>query len=94
MFANKIAKNIDTENSQSILPLFAPIRRWDRKEDILSWLINQAKYIYSRINSKFLEQKIKAQQVLFLLDGLDELPAKDCSIKDPNATHTDVIPQL
>ncbi|AFY53576.1 putative NTPase (NACHT family) [Rivularia sp. PCC 7116] len=89
MFASKFSQNIDSTNPQSLLPLFAPIRRWDRKEDILNWLINQAKYIYSGINERLLEQKIKAQQVLFLLDGLDELPAKDSSIKDPNAKQRD-----
>ncbi|MBV6622874.1 MAG: NACHT domain-containing protein [Rivularia sp. (in: Bacteria)] len=88
-FAKKIAENIDVENSHSILPLFAPIRRWNRKEDIIAWLANQAQYIYSGIDRRFLERKIKAQQVLLILDGLDELPAKDCSIKDPNAKQHD-----
>ena len=88
-FLKKIATKLKNEGSKSLLPLFAPIRRWDRKEDIICWLINQAKVIDSGIDESLLKQKIRNREVLFLLDGLDELPAKDCSIKDPNAKQRD-----
>lgn len=88
-FLKKIATKLKNEGSKSLLPLFAPIRRWDRKEDIICWLINQAKVIDSGIDESLLKQKIRNREVLFLLDGLDELPAKDCRIKDPNAKQRD-----
>ncbi|MDJ0734753.1 MAG: NACHT domain-containing protein [Nostocaceae cyanobacterium] len=86
------AKNKGQEirnNSNLILPIFAPIRRWNGEEDILNWLVNQAKIIDSEIDKNILKQQIKAKQVLLLLDGLDELPSNVTESQDPNAQPRD-----
>ncbi|MDY6784351.1 MAG: NACHT domain-containing protein [Cyanobacteriota bacterium] len=85
------------KNKSESIPIFASIRTWcgnkthENKEQksIIDWLANQVKAINPQLNKDFLKQQIRSNKVIFILDGLDELPDDVEEFQDPNAEPLD-----
>ncbi|MBZ0279917.1 MAG: TIR domain-containing protein [Anaerolineae bacterium] len=64
------------EDSKALLPVYAPITRWDGSTLLVEWLAKEA-----NLPVEALRTEIEAGHALLLLDGLDELPDE---VADPS----------
>jgi len=64
------------EDPKALLPVYAPITRWDGSTLLVEWLAKEA-----NLPVEALRTEIESGHVLLLLDGLDELPDE---VADPS----------